>query len=288
MAEFRARAWSAKDGENVNSIDREDWVPVDADTTRASAARMYDYFLGGRHNFEVDRVRAEQVLAVAPMARVFPPQNRAFLRRAVNYMLGKGIRQFLDLGSGIPAVGSVHEIAQAGDPNCRVVYVDNEPVAVAHSELILDGNDNAAVIQADLTEPDQVLQHPVARNILSFEEPIGLLMCAVLHFVSDETNPARVVARYHDAMPAGSYLALSHGTSADYPEQLSEVVAIYEETQNKIYYRTRAEVTAMVAGFEYLVWPGVVYMPEWRQDHGSEAVDPAEAIAYAVMGYKSP
>jgi hypothetical protein len=262
-----------------------DWRPSEVDTTRASAARMYDYYLGGFHNFEVDRDKAKEVLAVLPEASTFARQNRAFLRRVVMYGVEHGIRQFLDLGSGLPTVGNVHEIAQALAPDARVVYVDNEPVAVTHSLDILNGNPYATCIQEDITNPERVLHHEETLRLLDFSQPLMVLMCAVLHFVPDSKQPARVVHSYSDALASGSYLALTHATASDYPDQLADVIEIYEHTQNQAHLRSRAEITAMLAGFEHLVWPGVVYTPEWRPEHWADVGDPARSLAFAALAH---
>jgi hypothetical protein len=260
-----------------------DWRPSEVDTTRASAARMYDYYLGGFHNFEIDRDKAKEVLAVLPEARTFARQNRAFLRRVVMYGVEHGIRQFLDLGSGLPTVGNVHEIAQALVPDARVVYVDNEPVAVTHSLDILADNPYVTCIQEDITNPDRVLQHPETLRLLDFSQPLMVLMCAVLHFVPDSQQPARVVQAYSGALASSSYLALSHATASDYPDRLADVVEIYQHTQNQVHLRSRAEITAMLASFEHLVWPGVVYTPEWRPEHWADVGDPAQSLAFGAL-----
>ncbi|AHH98562.1 SAM-dependent methyltransferase [Kutzneria albida] len=270
-------------GSDVSWAHDPHWRPAGVDLTRASAARMYDYYLGGAHNFAVDRQRAEEVLAVLPQARVFARQNRAFLRRAVRHMVASGIRQFLDLGAGLPSAGNVHQIAQALDPECRVVYVDNELTAVAHNRLLLTGNPHAVCVQADITTPSTVLEHPVTRRLLDFDHPVGMLLCAVLHFVPDTRDPAGVVAAYRRVLAAGSMLALSHATATDYPDQLAGVVRTYQATQNSAHLRTRAQVTGLVACFEHLLWPGVVYTPEWRPEHFADIGTPAESLSYALV-----
>ncbi|GAA3430979.1 SAM-dependent methyltransferase [Kutzneria kofuensis] len=262
-----------------------DWRPSEVDTERASAARMYDYYLGGSYNFEVDRTTAEAVLSVLPEARTFARHNRSFLRRAVHYGIGHGVRQFLDLGSGLPTAGNVHEIAHRAVPDARVVYVDNEPVAVAHSLDLLRDNPYATCIQEDITRPNSVLHHPETTRLLDFSQPIMVLMCAVLHFIPDERRPADVVRAYSDAMASGSYLALSHATATDYPDQLADVIAIYRQTQNTAHLRTRSEITTMLAPFEHLVFPGVVYTPQWRPEHWADVGDPAESLAFAALAY---
>ena len=165
------------------------------DIERPSAARMYDYYLGGSHNFAVDRAAADAVLAVIPDVPVGAQANRAFLRRAVRYLVEAGVTQFIDIGSGIPTLGNVHEIAQQADPRTRVVYVDTDPVAVAHSRLILGGNERATVIHEDLRRPGEILEHPDVRQLIDFDQPVALMLVAVLHFVSDAAEPPRSSGR---------------------------------------------------------------------------------------------
>lgn len=262
------------------------WCPPGVDITRASAARMYDFYLGGSHNFAVDRDTARAVLAILPEAQTFARNNRAFLRRVVTYGVDHGIRQFLDLGSGLPTVGNVHEVAQQRAADARVVYVDNEPVAVAHSQHILATNPYATCIEADITQPNSVLRHDETRRLLNFSQPIMVLMCAVLHFVPDDRQPARVVQAYARALSTGSGLALTHATASDYPDRLAEVVEIYRRTQNQAYLRSRAQITAMLSGFEHLVWPGVVYTPEWRPEHWADVgSDPSQSLAFGALAW---
>jgi len=262
-----------------------DWRPPKVDIEHASAARMYDYFLDGSCNFAVDRAKAEEVLAVLPEARVFARNNRSFVRRAVQYAIEHEIHQFLDLGSGLPTAGNVHEIAQRLVPDARVVYVDNEPVAVTHSLDILKDNPYATCIQEDITNPDRVLRHPKTLELLDFSQPIMVLMCAVLHFIPDDQQPARIVQAYSSALSSGSYLALTHATASDYPDRLADVVEIYQRTQNQAHLRSRAEITAMLAPFEHLVWPGVVYTPQWRPEHWADVGDPAQSLAFAALAH---
>jgi hypothetical protein len=272
-------------GSHDENILSPNWKPPGLDLDRASAARMYDYYLGGSHHLAVDRDKANQVLAVLPQARTFAIQNRAFLRRAVKYGITHGIHQFLDLGAGLPTVGNVHETAQALVPEARVVYVDNDPVAIAHGELLLENNPNAVYVDGDIASPNDVLKAADETTLLDFSQPMMVLMCAVLHFVPDTQRPARIVQRYSDALASGSYLALTHATASDYPEQLADVVEIYQHTQNQAHLRSRAEITAMLASFEHLVWPGVVYTPEWRPEHGINLGNPAESLAFAALAH---
>jgi len=258
------------------------WIPADIDLTRPNAARIYDYVLGGANNFGVDREFAKRLVVAVPDAQVQAQQNRGFLRRAVAYLTERGIRQFLDLGSGIPTVGNTHEVAQRIAPDARVLYVDNEAVAVAHSELILQHNQNADVLRADITDPDTVLKHPRTRALLDFDQPIGLLMFAIMHFVPDSADPVALVARYRDATVSGSYLAMSHGTSDN--RDMSETVSQYRQTANPVTLRTRAEVLPLFDGYE-LVEPGLVFGPAWRPEVESAGGE-QDSLIYGGVGRK--
>lgn len=265
--------------------ERPSWAPQNIDLDRPNAARIYDYLLGGACNFEHDREFAEKFLEIMPEAEMAARRNRAFLRRAVRFCVDSGIRQFLDIGSGIPSVGNVHEIAQALDPECRVLYVDNEPVAVAHSELILDGNERATILQADLCDPDTVLNSESAKRLLDWDEPIALLMVAVLHFVPDEARPRDAIVRYLDTMTSGSFFVLSHGTNDGLDEDPTEANASYERTTTPGVGRTRAEVLSLMAGTD-LVEPGIVWTPQWRPDEPEDPELPDEKLVYAAIGRK--
>ncbi|MGH3788454.1 MAG: SAM-dependent methyltransferase [Pseudonocardiaceae bacterium] len=240
-----------------------DWVPCGVETTVPNAARVYDYWLDGAHNFAADRAMAGKVEQAMPEIREAVRIHRSFLRRVVLFMVDQGIRQFLDIGSGIPTVGNVHEVAQRADPQCRVVYVDKEPVAVAHSELLLERNDQAVAIRADLRDAEDVLDHPETNRLLNFDQPIGLLMLLVLHFVPDSWDPVGILTRYRDRLGSGSYLALSHVTADGNPAGLAEVVQLYNNTPEPLYLRSHPEVLRLFDGFE-LVEPGLVGCAHWR------------------------
>jgi S-adenosyl methyltransferase len=257
-----------------------DWT-AQINTGVPNPARIYDYFLGGKDNFPADREVAEQLLAIAPVARDVVEDNRAFLRRAVRFLTrDAGIRQFIDLGSGLPTQGNVHEIAQAVAPDARVVYVDNDAMVVTHSRALLAG-DNTVAVQADLREPDALLGHPEVRELIDFDQPIGLLLMAILHFLLDDEDPLGIVARFRDALPAGSYLAISHGTR-DVParpdmsaEEMAEMGAkveqLYQLTTASLVTRTRAQVERFFDGLE-LVDPGLVEIQLWRPDEQDPAL----------------
>ena len=252
----------------------DDWT-TRINTGVPNPARIYDYFLGGKDNFPADREVAEQVVAIAPVARDIVEDNRAFLRRAVRLLAGEaGVRQFIDLGSGLPTQGNVHEIAQAAAPDARFVYVDNDAMVVTHSRALLAG-DNTAAIEADLRDPDSVMRHPEVRELIDFDQPIALLLMAILHFIPDDQDPLGIVARFRDALPAGSYLAISHGTrdipdrTDMSPEAMAEmgvkVERLYQLTTASLVTRTRAQVERFFDGFE-LLEPGVVEIQLWRPD----------------------
>jgi hypothetical protein len=268
------------------SAQRPAWVPQNIDLERPNAARIYDYFLGGACNFEHDREFADQFLKVMPDAELAARRNRAFLRRAVRYCVEAGVRQFLDIGSGIPTVGNVHEIAQAMDPECRVLYVDNEPVAVAHSELILDGSPNTAVLQADLLDPDTVLNSAEARDLLNFDEPVALLMVAVLHFVPPPAQPRAAIERYLDTLAPGSLFVLSHGTSEGLDDDPVSNDDSYHRTNNPGVGRNRREILELMAGTT-LVEPGLVWTPQWRPESPAEVDEhPERSLVLAGVGRK--
>jgi hypothetical protein len=252
----------------------DDWT-TKINTSVPNPARIYDYLLSGKDNYPADRQVAEQIVAIAPVARDVVQDNRAFLRRVVRFLTREaGIRQFIDLGSGLPTQGNVHEIAQAIAPEARVVYVDNDAMVVTHSRALLAG-DNTLAVQADLREPDGILGHPEVRELIDFDQPIALLLVAILHFLPDDQDPLGIVARFRDALPAGSHLAISHGTRdvptrPDIPaEEMAEmgrrVELLYQQTTASIVTRTRPQVERFFDGFD-LLDPGVVEIQRWRPD----------------------
>lgn len=243
------------------------------DTEHANAARMYDYFLGGCHNFAADRQAARAAEDAWPGVTQVARANRSFLRRAVRYLATEaGISQFLDLGSGVPTEGNVHEIAQAVDPKARVVYVDNEPVAVKASEQMLEQNPNAGAIRADLTDVDAVLYHPTVKRILDFGQPVAVMLVSVLHFVLDDQVAADVVRRYVDALPPGSYLTISHvadpSVIVSATNSIEKFDAVYAKTSNPTHWRSLEAIRAFFDGTR-LEPPGLVHVLDWRPDRGS-------------------
>jgi len=267
-------------------MERPTWAPGEVDLERPSAARVYDYYLGGYHNLAVDREFAEQAMLSMPELPLIMRTNRAFLRRSVRYLVGQGIRQFLDLGSGIPTVGNVHEIAQAAAPECRVVYVDKDPVAVAHSQVMLEGNQNAAVLLADMRDYETVLASDAVAGLLNRSEPVAVLMFAVLHFVDSEEHAQQTVRGYLSTAASGSYLVVSHGTHEYVGERGKQVERLYTRTDNPFYPRNQAQVGRLADGLE-LVEPGVVYLPSWHPDSPEEVEDhPERSSTYAMVARK--
>jgi SAM-dependent methyltransferase len=256
------------------------------DTSIPNMARVYDFFLGGHHNFASDRALAAQALRSLPDVADAARLNRSFLRRAVLFMIDNGIRQFLDIGSGIPTVGNVHEIAQQADPASRVVYVDKEPIAVEYSRMLLRDNERAAVIHADLRNPDDLLGRPEIGQQLDLSRPIGLLTVSVWHFVSDAHDPAGLMARYRAALAPGSHLALSHVTRDSASQQATTVIDhVRVATPDSIFPRDHEQVTNMFAGFE-LVAPGVVQAAAWRPAGPGDFSDAPDVntVLYAGVG----
>jgi S-adenosyl methyltransferase len=270
-------------------MERPSWAPVGIDINRPSIARVYDCSLGGFHNFTADRQLVETMREMMPEALLMARANRAFLTRAVRFCLKSGVRQFLDIGSGIPTSGNVHEVARRIDPGSRVVYVDSDPVAVAHSQAILGDDDKAAIIEADVREPKLILEHPAVHRLIDFDQPLGLMMVAVLHFVADEEDPRGLIDQFAKRMVAGGYLVMSHGT-ADGPtgSQMTKVTDLYRKTVADNTMRSRAEVQALFGGFD-LLSPGVVWPEEWVQPGGDDEVPiRAEPLCgyYAGVGRK--
>jgi S-adenosyl methyltransferase len=247
------------------------------DITRPSTARIYDYILGGAHNFAVDRAVADEMIRTAPGLVATLRTNRIFLRHAVRYLTRQGIRQFLDLGSGVPTVSSVHEVAQGIAPESTVVYVDFDPVTVAHCQVILDGNDRAGVLCADLREPEVIMASVRQMGLIDVGRPVAVLLCGVLHFLPDSDRPADLVARLRRPLVTGGYLVLTHTTLDGQPPEVVAAQKYASQTPTPVYPRTREQVMAYFGGMT-LVEPGLVFTPEWLGD-------PAEpSTSYAGIG----
>jgi len=251
-----------------------------------NVARIYDFLLGGKENNEEDRRAAEQLLEAVPDAAVAAWDNREFLGRAVRFLAAEaGIRQFLDIGTGLPTRGNVHSIAQQIVPDARVAYVDNDPVVVLHARALLRKQPNVLVIEGDLRDPGEILANPTLRTFINFDEPVGVLLVAVLHFLRDVDNPRDAVSKLKDAMAPGSFLVLSHVTGDDLPpEATKRARTLYEQATAPGTARTRREILRFFNGLN-LVRPGLVNVASWRADW-MEA-EPGRTIFYAGVGVKT-
>ncbi|HZD73599.1 MAG TPA: SAM-dependent methyltransferase [Actinomycetota bacterium] len=224
------------------------------DSSTPNVARIYDYMLGGKDNFPVDRDAAQRILAAYPESREGVRQNRAFMRRAVEYLAGQaGIRQFLDIGTGLPTQQNVHEVAKAVAPDAHVVYVDNDPVVCTHGRALLAEANQVAMVEADLREPERILTDPATRELIDFTEPVAILLVAILHFIPDEDDPFDRVARLRDAVPPGSYLVISHLLDAEQRRSdTTKVRQVYSRTSAGLIPRTQEQIMRFFDGFELL------------------------------------
>ena len=263
------------------------------DITVPNVARIYDYFLGGKDNFEADRQAADEIARIIPGSAGACQDNRAFLGRVVRRLAGDaGIRQFLDIGSGLPAASSVHEIAKGIDPDARVVYVDYDPVVVVHSQAILENKSKGiAVIEADFRDPQEITGNPQVLEIIDFSQPVAILLFAVLHFVADEEQPEEIVRRFTDVMVPGSYLALSHITDVDVDAERSRAAQqVYRGASAPAVPRSRERIAGFFGGLE-LVAPGLVNIRDWQPDPGAPADTAAPRLMYggvAVKKHRAP
>ncbi|MGW6575822.1 SAM-dependent methyltransferase [Streptomyces sp. NPDC054945] len=270
-------------------MERPAWAPPGIDISVPSVSRIYDYYLGGSHNFEVDRQTARRAMEFMPGLPKIMQANRAFMRRAVRHAVAEGVTQFLDIGSGIPTFGNVHEIAQAASPQARVVYVDHDPVAVAHSRAVLTGDDHSDIVAADLRKPKEILAAPEVGRLLDLERPVALLLVAVLHFLEETDDPYAAVAELRDALAPGSLLILTHASYEGIPltqETAAGTVGVYRDMRNPLVMRTQDQISGFFEGFEMLE-PGLVSMPDWRPDRpddGEDGETPEDPYAFSGFG----
>lgn len=257
------------------------------DITNPHPARRYDYWLGGKDNFPADRESADVVAEAFPTIRLAALENRAFLRRAVCYLAEEaGVRQFLDIGAGLPTAGNVHEIAQDYAPESRIVYVDNDPTVLAHARTLLDSSPEGATayLDADVRDPQRILTHPDLLATLDLSKPVALMLVAIMHFIVDAERPVELVRRLCDALPSGSYLVMTHATSDHLTaEDLAESVAANKRSGVPFQLRSTAEFSRFFTGFD-LVPPGIAsiinWRPgEWRAHPRPEAVSMLGAVA---------
>jgi hypothetical protein len=254
------------------------------DTSRMHPARRYDYLLGGKDNFEADRANAEMLARVYPAARTTAVENRKFLRRAVTMLAEAGIRQFLDIGTGLPTEPNVHEVAQAVAPDSRVVYVDNDPIVLVHARALLTSSAEGATayIDADLRDPEKILTDPALTSTFDRTQPVALMLVAIMHFITDDMDPYGIVERLVRAMPPGSYLVMSNGTLETLPaEDAARLRAAFDRSGEPAAPRTSDEFGRFFAGLDLLP-PGIVPVAEWRpEDDPADRPSPADAAVYA-------
>ncbi|HET7016929.1 MAG TPA: SAM-dependent methyltransferase [Streptosporangiaceae bacterium] len=259
------------------------------DTSKAHSARVYDYYLGGKDNYAADRETGDKAMQSWRAVRTAVRENRAFLGRAVRYLaLEAGIRQFLDIGTGLPSANNVHEVAQAVAPESRVVYVDNDPIVLAHARALLAGTPEGKTeyIDSDLREPGKILESSAVRDTLDLSQPVALMLVAILHFLTDADDPAGIVATLLDALPAGSYLVASHVTPEHDQEGVGGLVRAYRQGGIPAQVRTAAEFTALAFDGLQMIDPGVVLVSEWRREKGPVPA-PDEVNWYGGIGLKS-
>jgi hypothetical protein len=283
-------------GPYVQGPEHSGFSAAEIDTSRPHPARMYDYYLGGWDNYEVDRVAAERVIEVHPQVRLSARANRAFLRRAVRELVAGGIRQIIDIGTGIPTSPNTHEVARETAPDTRVVYVDNDPIVATHAGARLTNTERTGFVLGDVRDPKALLDHPTVRELIDFDRPVALLLVAVLHFIRDDENPAALIATLAEALPAGSHLVLTHATGEPYEDYAAGrtderardgVVNVYKSATATLNLRSKAEVEPLFGPFS-LLEPGVVRVPLWRPDGpvpGAKELN--DTIFYGGVGRKS-
>lgn len=265
--------------------------PPDIDVTRPAAARVYDYYLGGAHNFEIDRDFGRRMEETLPLVKQCAQANRGFLRRVVKWLCQQGVDQFLDIGSGVPTAGNVHEIAQEHNPKARTIYVDYEHVAASHSGIILDEQDpqrrHTDALKEDFRAPSTILDAEPTRQMLDFDEPVGLLLVALMPFVGPGDDPMELMRQYRDRLPSGSYVAMTQITSEGVPEdmigEVEHFAASYANTANPVFLRDHASFEELFTGFD-LLRPGVVWAPEWLPEDPPQ--DPSRTVFMAGVGRK--
>lgn len=260
--------------------------PPSVDVSTPNVARMWDYYLGGRDNFAADREAADHVLQLVPQLKLAALAHRAFLTRVVEHLAAAGIDQFIDLGSGLPTQGNVHEVARKTRPDARVVYADYDEVVCVHGRALLAGSEGVDVVQADVRRPGEIVDNPDVRQLIDFSRPVAVLMVAVMHFITDEEDPRGIVGQIRDAMAPGSYLALTHGTRdglADDPDGTNRVLDVYSSSTAPLTSRSRDEVHALFDGFE-LVDPGLTWLVSWGAAEPVE--NPERSLTYVGVGRK--
>lgn len=275
------------DNDREDNVSETGFSPEQIDTTKPHPARMYDYYLGGMDNYEVDREAADRVLGLAPSIRLTARGNRDFHHRAVRTVVDRGIRQIIDIGTGIPTSPNTHEVAREAAADSRVAYVDNDPIVATYAGAKLTNSGNASFVLADLREPESILDHPATRELIDFDQPVALMAVAVLHFIRDEEDPAGILATLKDRLPDGSCLILSHITADfDGGVALEEAAKVYNNSTAQLVIRSHDELLPFFKGFE-LLEPGLVQPPLWRPDGDvPDAEELRRHVGYAGVAVK--
>ncbi|WP_199439915.1 SAM-dependent methyltransferase [Umezawaea beigongshangensis] len=286
----------------MDDAEQDPFPPAGVDLDHPSVARVYDFYLGGTANWAIDRAFGEKVLSVFPLLRPIAVANRLFLHRAVRHLVKLGVRQFVDVGSGVPTMGHTHQVADDLAPDSRVVYIDNEPVAVAHSKVLLEQHGDPArhaAINADLRNPDRLWQEVVRTGVIDLDEPIALLLIAVLHVQQPDADGVdvgpRALARYRELLPSGSYLALSHITDEGVPDEVAgklvDLKRMYDTSSSPVVWRSHGEIGELFGDFE-LIDPGATWTTLWHPEETSpsapvvEFATPNESVVWAGVGRK--
>jgi hypothetical protein len=247
-------------------------APEGVDPSIPSAARMYDYYLGGKDNFASDREAAENFIKIVPGIQTMARDNRAFLSRALTEIAGRGVRQFLDIGSGLPTQENAHQVVHRTTPDAAVVYVDNDPIVLAHGRALLEDNPHTVVVQADMREPKALLDHPEIRAKIDFDQPVAVILLAILHFIPDDADAAAIITAVRERLVPGSYLVISHAYAGELPAEVrSQMTGVYRSTTaGSVTMRTPAHLAAYTEGLEVLD-PGIVLLQAWRPEFEEDA-----------------
>ena len=256
------------------------------DVSKPSIARMYDYLLGGKDNFAVDRAFGDKFITDLPGSRQIAPDNRGALIRAVREIVRpRRLRQFVDLGSGLPTADNVHQVAQRYAPDAKVVYVDNDPIVLAHGRALLAENDNTTVIQADLRDPKAIFDHPDTRRLIDFTQPVGVIFSATLHHVNDDEDPAGLVRFWYDRIPSGSYVFISHFRSENDPRS-QELEQVLQGSLGRGRWRTDEQILALYGDGFTVVDPGLVPAVQWRNPDAPDELSDWQRLIAAVLAVK--
>jgi hypothetical protein len=281
----REAADSGRDADGFTGDDESPVPGVRFDTSVPNVARIYDYILGGKDNYAADRKAAEELLRVLPDVEVACRENRDFLRRAVRFVAGQGVRQFIDIGSGLPTAENTHQVAQAVSPESKVVYVDYDPVVVTHARALLEPRPNVAVLDASLQRPGMIVGSETTRNLIDFTKPVAILLVAVLHFIRDDEDPYGIAGILKSVMSPGSYLVISHVTADSVSREETEAgMAVYDKASAPVVPRRYDEVLKLFDGTE-LAAPGLVSISDWRSRR-RRAGGPMRSLIYGGVGCK--